>query len=68
MKTIEELIKEKEAKGRLIPACGGTEQPFMCRGYRLLYCWDTGTGKHHYVNLDTDLILSNEEVEAIFNR
>lgn len=66
--TVEEAIKRQEAKGRLIPACGGTETPFTARGFKLLYVWDTGTGKHHYLNLETDLILSDEEVEAIFNR
>jgi hypothetical protein len=66
MKTVEQAIKEKEARGRLVPACGGTETPITVKGFRLLYVWDTGTGKHHYLNLDTDIILSDEEALAIF--
>jgi hypothetical protein len=71
MKTIEEYLKEttpeaKFQKGQLIPACGGTETPFTIKGYRLLYCWHTGDGNHYYLNLDTDRILSQDEVNAIF--
>ena len=51
--------------GEWVPACGGTEQPFTCRGRRLLYCWNTVTGEHAYLDLDTDLFLSNEEAWEI---
>jgi hypothetical protein len=45
-----------------IPACGGTEQPFTTRvRRRLLYCWQPSTGKHAYLDCDTDIILSNDE-------
>lgn len=44
------------------PASGGTEEPFVTRNrFRLLYCWQPSTGKHAYLNLDTDLILTDEE-------
>lgn len=44
------------------PASGGTEEPFITRNrYRLLYCWQPSTGKHAYLNLDTDIILTDEE-------
>jgi hypothetical protein len=44
------------------PACGGTEEPFRTRtGFRLLYCWQPSTGNHCYINLDTDIALSDEE-------
>jgi hypothetical protein len=71
MKTIEDFLKETTPaalfqKGQLVPACGGTEKPFTTKGYRLLYCWHTGDKKHYYLNLDTDMILSQEEVNAIF--
>lgn len=47
-----------------VPACGGTETPFFARsGARLLYCWQPSTGKHAYLNVETDLILSDEEVK-----
>jgi hypothetical protein len=44
------------------PACGGTERPFVSRGgHRLLYVWQPATGNHAYLNLDTDVILSDDE-------
>jgi hypothetical protein len=47
-----------------IPACGGTEQPFISRtGRRLLYCWQPSTGRHAYLDLGSDLILSDEEAQ-----
>lgn len=47
------------------PACGGTETEFRTRtGYRLLYCWQPSTGRHAYINLDTDIALSDEEARA----
>jgi len=51
--------------GNWYPACGGTEVPFYTRGgRRLLYCYQPTTGNHAYLDLDTDLILSNEEADA----
>ena len=54
----------------LVPACGGTEKPFMMKGRRLQYMWDN-TAKynepsHVYVDLDSDMILSDEEVSDLF--
>jgi len=47
---------------RWIPACGGTEQPFTTRtGRRLQYLWNPGTGAHAYIDVNTDIILTNEE-------
>jgi hypothetical protein len=70
MRTLEDIIKETEEqrfqRGNLVPACGGTEKPFTTKGYRLLYCYHTGNGNHYYLNLDTDMILTDEEVKAIF--
>ena len=66
-KTLAELLKEsdeRKAQGNWYPASGGTETPFYSRcGRRLLYCWQPTTGNHAYLDCDTDLILSNEEVE-----
>jgi hypothetical protein len=54
-----ERIREQ---GSWIPACNGTEVPFNARtGRRLLYCWQPSTGEHAYLDLDTDLILTDEE-------
>jgi hypothetical protein len=47
------------------PASGGTETEFRTRGgHRLLYCWQPSTGRHAYLNLDTDIILSDDEAMA----
>jgi hypothetical protein len=44
------------------PANGGTEEPFYTRsGKRLLYCWQPSTGDHAYLDLDNDLLLSDEQ-------
>ena len=65
MKALEERDK-KNAQGNWIPACNGTETPFMTRtGYRLLYCWQPTTGKHAYFNCDTDMILTDDEAIRI---
>jgi hypothetical protein len=51
--------------GAWVPACGGTEIPFTSRsGVRLLYCWQPSTGKHAYINCDTDIVMSDDEVRA----
>ena len=45
-----------------IPACGGTELPFTTRlGRRLQYMYQPSTGRHAYIDLDRDLILTDEE-------
>ena len=62
------LLAERDAKreqGNWVPACGGTEVPFHTRtGFRLMYCWQPSTGRHAYINCDTDIILSDEEARA----
>ena len=46
------------------PANNGTETVFTSRsGVRLLYCWQPSTGRHAYLNVDTDIILTDEEAE-----
>lgn len=56
----------------LVPACGGTETPVTANGgKKYLYCWDrnkTGIfpGDHVYVDLSTDLPLSQDEHDSIF--
>jgi len=50
---------------RWIPACGGTETPFTGRaGTRMLYCWNPGQGRHAYINLDTDIEMTDAEVDV----
>jgi hypothetical protein len=56
---------QRRENGPWLPACGGTETPFTSRsGLRLLYCWQPSTGKHAYLNCDTDIILTDEEARA----
>lgn len=65
--TLTEMLKAAEVKrnqGDWLPACGGTETPFMTRsGRRLLYCWQPSTGNHAYLDMGTDIILSDEEAQ-----
>lgn len=52
-------------QGNWYPACGGTETEFRSRGgHRLLYCWQPATGRHAYINLDTDIVLTDDEARA----
>ena len=63
--SIPEHLKKLDAwkhQGDWHPASGGTEQPFKARsGARLQYMHQPRTGKHAYLNLDTDLIMTDEE-------
>ena len=55
----------KRDNGAWVPACGGTEQPFTTRnGHRLLYCWQQSSGRHAYIDLSTDIALSDDEARA----
>lgn len=54
--------ERQQDQGPWIPACGGTETPFRTRtGRTLLYCWQPTSGRHAYLDMGTDLILSDEE-------
>jgi len=58
------MNKQTTTNDNWVPACGGTEQPFTSRtGRRLLYCWQPSTGRHAYLDLGSDLILSDEEAQ-----
>ena len=57
--------KKRAEQGNWFPACDGTEQPFITRtGMRLLYCYQPTTGRHAYLNLNTDIILTDAEAQA----
>jgi hypothetical protein len=63
-KLIERLKARAAAaeQGNWESACGVTEVPFHTKsGFRLLYCWQLTTGRHAYLNCDTDIILSDED-------
>jgi hypothetical protein len=45
-----------------VPACGGTEVPFRARsGAVLLYCFNPKLQKHAYINVETDIILEDND-------
>ena len=71
-KSIAEVLEIHERKlmnGHWFPACGGTEVPFYTRSKRkLLYCWQPSTGRHAYLDCETDLILSDEEAELVLGK
>jgi len=48
-----------------VPASGGYETPFMSRsGRKLLYCWNPKQGKHAYLDVSSDVILTYEEARS----
>lgn len=45
-----------------VPANGGSETPFVTRtGKRLLYCYNSALSRHAYLDLSSDLILTDDE-------
>jgi hypothetical protein len=47
------------------PASNGTEPVFTTRlGVRVQYVWQPSTGAHAYLNLDTDMIMSDAQASA----
>jgi len=49
-------------KDTWVPACDGTETPFVTRtGRRLLWCYNPKQGKHAYLDLGTDTLLTDDE-------
>ena len=67
-KTLTELLDERDAKareGNWVPANGGTEEPFLTRtGARLQYLYQPSTGRHAYIDCNSDTILSDAEAFA----
>lgn len=65
MTTTEYEIAVAGNQDKWVPANGGTETPFTSRsGIRMLYCYNPKTGQHRYLNVDTDVIMTNDEVQA----
>jgi len=59
-------MDEWKAQGEWIPACGGTETPCHYRsGAKLLYCYQPRSGRHAYLDCNTDIILSDEEASQL---
>lgn len=58
--------EERKARGPWLPASGGTEVPFTTRdGRRVQYMWQSTTGRHAYLNLDTDVFLTDEQADLL---
>lgn len=48
-----------------VPACGGTEVPYITRsGRKVLYVWQESTGKHGWLDCDSDTIMTDADAEA----
>lgn len=67
---VERVVTDIEAwqgrnRDQWVPACGGTEQPFVCRGRRLHYMWNRLTREHAYLDLAQDRFLSTDEALEI---
>ena len=58
MNLIEELNKRQKQRenGRIVPACGGTEQPIQYGHYRWLYVYQPSSGRHGWLCMDTDIV------------
>lgn len=46
---------------QLVPACGGTELPFVVNGRRWLYCYHPASERHAYLDLDNDCVVWNRQ-------
>ena len=58
-------LEERRQRGRWVPACDGSELPSRTRsGLVVLYCWNTGTGEHAWLDVASDIILTPAEAEA----
>jgi hypothetical protein len=69
MQTLEFTMAVAGNKDTWVPACGGTEQPFRARsGTRLLYCYNPQRHQHAYLNVDCDVIISDEEANLHLGR
>ena len=70
--SVAEILDARQLKaeqGPWLPACGGTEVPFVTRERRrLLYCWQPSTGRHAYLDCDTDIILDDEAAALALGR
>jgi hypothetical protein len=51
-----------------VPACGGTEEVFTVHGKRFLYCYNPKQHKHAYLDVDSDMIMSDEDYFAFIGK
>ena len=58
----------KNSTDTWLPASGGTETAFTSRsGVRMLYCYNPGQNRHAYLNIDTDIIMTQDEASNAIN-
>ena len=63
--TYEYMMARVGNADRWVPASGGTETPFTARsGKTLLYVWNPRLGKHAYLDVAVDMILTDEDAFA----
>lgn len=61
--TNEFTVAVQENADRWVPANGGAETVFLSRsGVRMLYCYNPKLGKHAYLNVDSDIIIPDDEI------
>jgi len=65
--TVAEFNKAIRTKANAwVAASGGTETPFTTKnGRKILYCYNPAEDKHAYVDLDADIVLSDEDAWKI---
>jgi hypothetical protein len=63
MFTLRTVGEKKQAV--IMPASGGTEQEFRSpSGHRVQYMYETETGQHFYMDLDTDMIIEDRYLDS----
>lgn len=48
-----------------VPACGGTETPFLACGKRILYVYNPKQHKHAFLDLGSDMVMTDDEYFAL---
>ena len=64
--SITEILARREyekSQGNWVAASSGTEKPFTTRtGHKVQYMWQPSTGRHAYINLETDIIIADADL------
>jgi hypothetical protein len=67
IRIIMDSTEHKINRDQWVAACGGSEKPFKApNGLLVWYMWNRKTGEHAYLNVKTDIFLTQEEVEQAF--
>jgi hypothetical protein len=60
------MSDDLQLRDPVVPACGGTEQPFAVNGRRWLYVYHTVEHRHGYYDLDNDRMVWNRQFHPAF--